>query len=283
METKTSTFSMLTTPRPWTTTSTTSSITRTTPPRVNEDEEVSRGDGGIDIDNQMTTSTVTASTTLRPGTTTSTTSSITRTTTPSRVNEDEKVSSGDGGIDDDDQDQDRKKTNTKHGVNNDVDDDQDRKKMDAKPDVINDVDDDQDRDRKKTDAKSDANDAGSTRQEGNGKRTNVTISYEGDYETVDDHLRKQNRTARPTHPADNPPSNPPPRAVPDICEGNFDAVSLMRNELFLFKGQVLNSFLVRNTISLMHHCRHILLLVCLASTGQETAGRISSAHSLSVS
>ena len=54
----------------------------------------------------------------------------------------------------------------------------------------------------------------------------VTINYDGDYESVDDHRRKKsNVTDEDQSPA-------------DICRGQFDAVSVLRSELFFFKGQV---------------------------------------------
>ena len=53
-----------------------------------------------------------------------------------------------------------------------------------------------------------------------------TINYDGDYESVDDHRRKKsNVTDEDQSPA-------------DICRGQFDAVSVLRSELFFFKGQV---------------------------------------------
>lgn len=55
----------------------------------------------------------------------------------------------------------------------------------------------------------------------------VTINYDGDYDTVDDHRRKLNVT-----------SGDPSSNIPDICQGHFDAVSVLRNELFFFKDQV---------------------------------------------
>lgn len=60
-------------------------------------------------------------------------------------------------------------------------------------------------------------------------KSTVTINYDGDYDTVDDHRRKFNVT---TNEEDQLP------VVPDICQGQFDAVSVLRNELFFFKNQV---------------------------------------------
>lgn len=67
------------------------------------------------------------------------------------------------------------------------------------------------------------------------KRT-VTINYDGDYETVDDHRRKLNNVS-------DDDGDQFPR-LPDICQGQFDAVSVLRNELFFFKDQVRKSTLL---------------------------------------
>lgn len=62
------------------------------------------------------------------------------------------------------------------------------------------------------------------------EKTGVTINYQGDYESVDDHKRKFNTS--------NSDKDEEPLRIPDICQGHFDAVSILRNELFFFKDQV---------------------------------------------
>lgn len=62
----------------------------------------------------------------------------------------------------------------------------------------------------------------------------VTINYDGDYESVDEHRRKFNFTSGNGKDADSNVRE----IVPDICQGHFDAVSILRNELFVFKDQV---------------------------------------------
>ncbi|XP_048508022.1 72 kDa type IV collagenase-like isoform X1 [Athalia rosae] len=64
------------------------------------------------------------------------------------------------------------------------------------------------------------------------------LTYEGDYETVDDFLRHQSESGRDVSQIT---SRHIPRptlpSIPDVCEGNFDAISVFRTELFVFKGE----------------------------------------------
>lgn len=57
-----------------------------------------------------------------------------------------------------------------------------------------------------------------------------TTTQEDDYETVDRH---KNHDTTHNIPTTNSPS------LPDICQGHFDAVATLRDELFVFKDEVI--------------------------------------------
>lgn len=65
-----------------------------------------------------------------------------------------------------------------------------------------------------------------------------TVTYEGDYETVDEHKEHE---IIPTVPTTISP-------YPDICEGSFDAVGVLRGELFIFKNEVIVIFIIFHPI-----------------------------------
>ncbi|XP_051169805.1 matrix metalloproteinase-17-like [Leptopilina boulardi] len=51
------------------------------------------------------------------------------------------------------------------------------------------------------------------------------ITFIGDYETVEEHRLHEKKNNLIT--------------IPDICQGNFDTISMFRNEIFIFKGEYL--------------------------------------------
>ncbi|XP_024946353.1 matrix metalloproteinase-17 [Cephus cinctus] len=68
------------------------------------------------------------------------------------------------------------------------------------------------------------------------------VTFTGDYETVDEHRRHENRSD----------SNSIPdlvnSSVPDICQGSYDAITVLRDELFIFKGEFVWRLLKRGKI-----------------------------------
>ncbi|XP_069673369.1 matrix metalloproteinase-25-like [Periplaneta americana] len=56
--------------------------------------------------------------------------------------------------------------------------------------------------------------------------TEATVTFIGDDETVEDHKGHDDKSKFPTS-----------STIPDICEGNFDAISVLRGELFIFKQE----------------------------------------------
>ncbi|GJQ71260.1 hypothetical protein Trydic_g10999 [Trypoxylus dichotomus] len=68
---------------------------------------------------------------------------------------------------------------------------------------------------------------------------NVTIVYEGDVETIDDNRTDITTFSTPTIDSFHPP---------DICEGNFDAAAVLREELFIFKDKYVWRLKEKNVI-----------------------------------
>uniref|UniRef100_A0A182XH07 Peptidase metallopeptidase domain-containing protein n=1 Tax=Anopheles quadriannulatus TaxID=34691 RepID=A0A182XH07_ANOQN len=73
----------------------------------------------------------------------------------------------------------------------------------------------------------------------------IPITFVGDYETVDDHISRHHAQSPPPTSVTTPPEDLAPAAipsyvpVPDICSGSFDAIGLLRGEIFIFKGAYL--------------------------------------------
>ena len=53
----------------------------------------------------------------------------------------------------------------------------------------------------------------------NNDKETSTLTYVGDVEDIEDHVSKHEMN-------------------PDLCSGHFDAVTSLRNEVFIFKGHV---------------------------------------------
>lgn len=62
--------------------------------------------------------------------------------------------------------------------------------------------------------------------------TEDSITFTGDDETVEVHKTHDDKHRTPS-------SSP---LTPDICEGNFDAIAVLRGELFIFKQKVASLF-----------------------------------------
>ncbi|XP_049287319.1 matrix metalloproteinase-2-like [Anopheles funestus] len=65
----------------------------------------------------------------------------------------------------------------------------------------------------------------------------IPITFVGDYETVDDHISRHHSQSPTAVVTTQVPTTYVP--VPDICSGSFDAIGLLRGEIFIFKGPYL--------------------------------------------
>ncbi|XP_050101536.1 matrix metalloproteinase-2-like [Anopheles aquasalis] len=67
----------------------------------------------------------------------------------------------------------------------------------------------------------------------------VPFTFIGDYVTVDEHIVRHHTPPAASPPPVTHPVPVVPVPVPDICSGSFDAIGLLRGEIFIFKGPYL--------------------------------------------